>query len=459
MSTILVQSISRDATAKRLRGAYRQLRGRPRISAFTLAELLIVVAVISLLAVTALSVMRSAVEEARKDRTRAIIRRIDQLIQERYQGYKTRQLPIARNPFFVFGLPGVFGMVSNTPAMPERFVDNNNNGIFDSGDGFAAFSNADANRNGLYDYGVHLTRLMATRELMRLELPERKSDIFKLIPNPPPPPPPPPPPSFLTSTPTLTKAYWRQYSSTHGNDPSGEFDQWSVQFQGAECLYLIVSQIREGDKRATESFAADEIGDVDNDGMPEILDAWGTPIEFLRWAPGYSVNPPRWDLAPFNPAVSLPYNASTFQVFYPQPTVANPIPQSNPPQAPAADTPGDPFDVARVDPHWASMTYDYAPSALVRPFPLVPLIYSAGPDRGFDVYVHTTTGGTANKDFAYRLTVPPNDPYCTRYRFLGSSNDSILYLPGALLDANGNGYFEYADNITNHSEDIRTDSQ
>ena len=34
-------------------------------------------------------------------------------------------------------------------------------------------------------------------------------------------------------------------------------------------------------------------GDTDEDGMKEILDAWGEPIVFLRWAPGYVTNP--WD--------------------------------------------------------------------------------------------------------------------------------------------------------------------
>ena len=30
----------------------------------------------------------------------------------------------------------------------------------------------------------------------------------------------------------------------------------------------------------------DDTIDTDGDGMKEILDAWGNPIEFLRWAPG-----------------------------------------------------------------------------------------------------------------------------------------------------------------------------
>ena len=49
--------------------------------------------------------------------------------------------------------------------------------------------------------------------------------------------------------------------------------------------------MKDGDKNALDFFMPDEIGDMDEDGMKEILDGWGTPIEFLRWAPGYSQRP------------------------------------------------------------------------------------------------------------------------------------------------------------------------
>ncbi len=56
---------------------------------------------------------------------------------------------------------------------------------------------------------------------------------------------------------------------------------------GAECLYLIASR-GAGDPDAMEQFRSDEIGDTDKDGMPEFLDAWGRPIAFIRWAPGFT---------------------------------------------------------------------------------------------------------------------------------------------------------------------------
>lgn len=63
----------------------------------------------------------------------------------------------------------------------------------------------------------------------------------------------------------------------------------------AECLYMIVT--RSGVvPSALEQFRPLEVGDTDNDGLREFLDAWGNPILFVRWAPGYSalslVQPP-----------------------------------------------------------------------------------------------------------------------------------------------------------------------
>src|SRR5205085_3922737 len=65
---------------------------------------------------------------------------------------------------------------------------------------------------------------------------------------------------------------------------------WSEQNQGSECLYLILSTMRDGDKAALDYFDGTEIGDTDADGMKEILDGWGTPIEFIRWPAGYAEN-------------------------------------------------------------------------------------------------------------------------------------------------------------------------
>jgi prepilin-type N-terminal cleavage/methylation domain-containing protein len=103
---------------------------------FTLTELLIVIMIIVILAGLALSAMSAAAELAREQRTRAIIAKLDQLIMEKYEGYRTRAVPLSlatRRP--------------NDPndRTPQRTAS--------------------------------LARLYGLRELMRLELPDRISDL------------------------------------------------------------------------------------------------------------------------------------------------------------------------------------------------------------------------------------------------------------------------------------------
>lgn len=79
---------------------------------------------------------------------------------------------------------------------------------------------------------------------------------------------------------------------------------WNDQYETAECLYMIVT--RSGfQPEAMEQFRAEEIGDADGDGAPEFHDAWGVPIEFRRWAPGFTSV-----LQPATPANHDPFDYS-----------------------------------------------------------------------------------------------------------------------------------------------------
>src|SRR5687768_14126159 len=59
-------------------------------SAFTLTELLITITIITILSGLGLSAYTGAIDLARDQRTRAMIDKIDTLIMERYEGYRTR---------------------------------------------------------------------------------------------------------------------------------------------------------------------------------------------------------------------------------------------------------------------------------------------------------------------------------------------------------------------------------
>lgn len=257
-----------------------------RRHAFTLIEMTIVMAIIGILSLMALSVYATAAQQAKEMRTRAIIAKIDQLIGEKYEGYRTRQVPIRVPPLTA---PNVAAQI----------------------------------------------RLDALRELQRMELPDRISDITSN-------------PVRLPSRPALSRQYLRR-----------SLPGWTTANENAECIYLILACMRDGDRSALDYFSPTEIGDVDNDGMNEILDAFGQPIAFLRWAPGY-----RADVAPY------PVTSQSGDV-------------------------ADPFDPMKV---YGSI-----------PFALKPLIWSAGADKRHGISVNTPT--VAGFPQPYAVSSPPNDPY------------------------------------------------
>lgn len=295
-------------------------------SAFTLVELLVVIMIIVLLASMVLFAMAGVQQKAREDRTRAQISRLHELIMEAWESYQTRRAPVP------------VGVPPSAAAM---------------------------------------LRLNAIRELMRMELPDRITDVLDdpVVPG-------------LART-SLSRAYLRR-----------ALKGWTQRYQGAECLYMIVSQIQVGNSNGLEFFSQSELGDVDGDGMPEILDGWGNPIEFLRWAPGF------WSpLQDHN----MPGGA---------PLPANSVVASG----------GDVFDPTGADLRTSL-------------YPLYPLIFSAGPDGQYDIVTDQRSTG---QQFQYKTTNPPNDPYA-----VPDPGDPLSQF-GAKIDARGDGEDNSIDNIHSH---------
>ncbi len=285
--------------------------------AFTLPELLVVMAIITMLATVLMFTLREARNNAKEARTKGQIARLNEAILERWEGYRTRAVPI---------------------RMPAGFTSRQAAGL----------------------------RLAALRELMRMELPERISDVQDG------------PVTPGLPAPALWHAYRRRVAA------NGGFGNWSQEHMGAECLYLIMSTMQVGDANAVSMFGHHEVGDTDADGMPEILDGWGRPISFVRWAPGLR---------------------STIQ-------------EGNAAVAP------DPLDPLRVNPSWTN------PDPSQHPFALFPLVFSAGPDGLYDINI--------NGALSYRATVPPNDPYFAGPPPVGTRMDA---------DGDGDlSYFDNIDN-------------
>lgn len=212
--------------------AMRHHNGRCRgPRAFTLIELLITMSIIAIMASMVLVGLYSAQSAGKESKTKALIAKLDSIIKNRWESYRTRRVPV------------------NLPV------------------GMPRAESAKA-------------RLDALRDLMRLEMPDRWSDVtdnpaapFASVNNPMP---------ITIARPSVSAGYLRKYNALV-SPPSG-------QYAGAECLYLIVMSglSEEGDAR--EVFKPGDVGDVDGDGMREFIDAWGQPIKFIRWPAGFQLS-------------------------------------------------------------------------------------------------------------------------------------------------------------------------
>ena len=318
---------------------------------FTLVELLVTITIIGMLASLLLGVLAMSADKARDARTRTMVTRLEQAITTRWGSYPTRRLPI--DPEVVTAANGNFGY-----AVDE------------------------------IPFAVAAARLVSLRELQRLELPEAWEDVTSDASAHPTAPP--VVMAYLPDQPALSRAYLQRFNE-NVHPVTGSPLVPSDLHQGAECLYLIVTMGGQGDDaEAASAFRSADVGDVDEDGMPEFVDGWGVPISFLRWAPGFvSELQPDADLA-----------TSGIQ----RDSMNN----------------HDAFDPLKID-------MPPTPGALPnRGWRMFPLVYSAGVDGQLDI----ATGST-----------DPNDPY--------AANASGLYA-GEPQDGFTDG-LSHLDNITNHS--------
>src|SRR5688572_11711842 len=106
----------------------RSLR-RTAARGFTLVELMVVLIIISILASVVMFAMFNAQEAARAAKTKNVITKLNAAIMQRYQSYTTRRVPLSRGP-------------------------------------------TEANAN------FRFRRLQAVRDLMRMEMPDRWTDVF-----------------------------------------------------------------------------------------------------------------------------------------------------------------------------------------------------------------------------------------------------------------------------------------
>ena len=412
--------------------------GRPfarRATAFTLIEVLVVITIIGIIAGLGLGALFQAQEVARRARTKGLIARLHTQISSRWDSYRTRRLPIdfasLPNNYTVAGRPGTY-------FDPAVYLNNSTRGMPSPASGIV---------------GV---KLAALRELMRMELPDRYSDLL-FLPN----------RNLWTNMqsaqlaaqgavgatllgnssgwtdptgaqlpiptfPALRMAYLRRIQAIEptnpniadiiysGNPATGR-PALADQFQSAECLYLVMTTGFDNENSDGQAWHTRDVADTDNDGMPEFIDGWGTPIEWIRWPAGF--------FSELQPA-SLP--------------TGDHDPATSP----------DPFDPRGID--------RVAPTGGSNPPPprgysIFPLIVSAGPDgtgrndarSSFGIYFLLKQRADLAQEFS--------DPYLP---YLDASGTQTFQrgtvIPNNLLTADS--FYSggsAVDNITNHQIDAK----
>ena len=404
--------------------------------------------------------MFGAQELARGNKTQSMIAKLNEAIMPMYERYRDRTVPL--NVVNADGTPSAAvarrGWVAAYPTNPRHVAAR--------------------------------VRLDALRELQRMEMPDRWSDVVD------------PPVSGITR-PSASVSYLQFYAS-HGGGTVISGDN-----QGAECLYLIVSRNSED---GLEAFSAADIQDVDGDGAQEFVDGWGRPISFLRWPVGFDspmhriaqgavTSSPSAGTFEGNPQLSNAhgqYNGmvvrfttgalrgqTRFVTTYStldnpgddpadptKPRAARTFDFSQPPSPqpprlghgpwPTAPRQGDRFvvmardslDVAAVYP--TNFPTPPTPPPVLPTFDVVPLIFSAGPDGILDIT--TAMEVTAGDPFNYADFF--NNPYVAQMVTSAVSGGGSIDLAVQVgtprnVEAAGDGLpgdmpTEHLDNITNH---------
>ncbi|MGC3969286.1 MAG: type II secretion system protein [Pirellulales bacterium] len=226
---------------------------RSRRRGFTLVELMIVIVIIAILSSLFLGALDQAEQTAKTQRTNSLIQKLHNMIMARWDSYRTVRLPInvdARGP----------GNLANA-------------------------GNEQASR---FRQDVARRRMLAIRELLRMEMPDRYEDLMfdpQLLRS---------PQGNTAIRPYLWSAYQRRILAAKAANVAVRGMQMpefvghiAIDNQDAECLYLIMTVGVDDTSTSVEHFTSADFADTDRDGMPEFVDSWGKPIRFLRWAPSF----------------------------------------------------------------------------------------------------------------------------------------------------------------------------
>jgi prepilin-type N-terminal cleavage/methylation domain-containing protein len=245
---------------------------RSKHSAFTLVELLLVIAIISVLAAMGVGVLAQAQNDAAVSATRSRINIIQKILEAELENYEVKRSPVS--------FAALREIVQNSASLENDQM------------------------------RVHVRNLkrMIIADLIRAEMPDgSRSGIVQVVgdfpsatldfylrdearytPR---------APAFAIDNlirPTPETEYWNWWAANAGVTPwalpadtnpidvddIGEIDEERT--EKSELLYAILSRIDADGVPAVELLGSQAIDDTDGDQRPEIVDAWGDPI-FLQW--------------------------------------------------------------------------------------------------------------------------------------------------------------------------------
>lgn len=206
--------------------------------AFTLVEMMVVIMIIGILAALSVGVYLRQSSNAQVEATRALVRNLGDQVQLRVEAF------FAANKVGSLPANAVRDLVSNDPpGIPN----------------------------------AARAQLVAQIDRFRTEFPQEFSDFME--------------DAFTdaSDSPAVRHRYIEFFNSNYKfGDPTNlhvarELIPEEVRTESAECLYMILRfNNREGMTSSLDEIQR-YVRDTDNDGLPEICDAWGTPIRFYRW--------------------------------------------------------------------------------------------------------------------------------------------------------------------------------
>lgn len=320
-----------------------------RHSGLTLVELLVTIGLITIVSSMFMVAYRAAATEASNIRTQGTIRKISEVLMARMQEYENYPVNFVKDASNTYSL-----------AIPEeaREVIPVNDTEFES--------------KGIL---VERLRVMILRDIIAQEMPDNRDDVKRVLP--------------------IMRRYWTGLAVPRPNiGPLSIFTSgtespraarlrtrltqtradWYDWINNSELLYLTIEDSTLNGSSAIELFGRTEIGDTDNDGFLEFLDAYRQPIQWVRWPTGFP------ETIRFHPDLLDPsFNVDGF----------------------AANVMGDPIDSRRSDPGYRlreQQTKAFKPSAIA-----FPLVVSPGPDKSFGLRFALDQGLQGDGQSGYRL--------------------------------------------------------